>query len=229
MLTPTVEAAPDADSPHDTGRDFEEIRRRLFGIAYKMLGRPTDAEDVVQDVWLRWQGIDRTRVRDQVAYLVTITTRLALNAATSAHARREISTGGSLPEPNAATADPLAQLERHESLESAVELLVERLSPVERAVYVLREAFDYPFREIASILATSEANARQLARRARMHMAGQRLQPVTPSDRDELLAAFVRASRAGEMASLLTVLTCGPTAGPQAHLGSRRCLAQVAS
>ena len=187
--------------------DFQRLRSRLFGIAYQMLGRAADAEDVVQDVWVRWQGADRAQVRDSVAFLVTITTRLALNAATSARARHEISAAARLPERDRAAADPALEAERGEALEFAVQLLMERLPPVERAVYVLREAFDYPFGEIAEILALSEANARQLARRARLHLAERRYNRVDPAERDGLLEAFVNAARAGEVARLVDLLS----------------------
>jgi RNA polymerase sigma factor (sigma-70 family) len=186
---------------------FESVRSRLFGIAYQKLGRATDAEDVVQDVWIRWQGADRAQVRDRVAFLVTVTTRVALNAATSAHARREISAGDRLLNHDLSAADPALEAERGDELEAAVHLLIERLTPVERAVYVLREAFDYPFRDIAEALGISEANARQLAHRARQHLATQRPAPVDPAERDGLRDAFLDAARAGEMARLIELLT----------------------
>lgn len=191
----------------EAAADFESLRSRLFGIAYQMLGGAADAEDVVQDVWIRWQGADRARVRDRVAFLVTVTTRVALNAATSARAHREISVGAGLPERDFASADPAVGAERSEALELAIHLLIERLSPVERAIYVLREAFDYPFRDIAEALELSEANARQLARRARKHLAEQRHNPVDPAKRVGLLEAFLDAARAGDMARLIDVLT----------------------
>lgn len=187
--------------------DFQRVRSRLFGIAYQMLGGVDDAEDVVQDVWIRWQGADRAQVRDRVAFLVTVTTRVAINAATSAHARREVSVGGGLPERDYASADPAVGPERGEALDLAVHLLLTRLSAVERAVYVLREAFDYPFRDIAEVLELSEANARQLARRARKHLAERRDNPVDPAERVGLLEAFLDAARDGEMARLTGVLT----------------------
>lgn len=150
--------------------DFQCIRPRLFGIAYRVLGRTADAEDVVQDVWLRWQGTDRARVNDRVAFLVTITTRVALNVAVSAAVRREVAVGRCLPERTPASDDPAQAAERSEDLADAVRLLLQRLSPTERAVFVLREAFGYRFREIAETLAISNVNARQLGRRARAHL-----------------------------------------------------------
>jgi RNA polymerase sigma factor (sigma-70 family) len=187
--------------------DFESLRSRLFGIAYQTLNRAADAEDVVQDVWLRWQGADRTRVRDPIAFLVAIATRVALNAATSACARREVSAGERLPEFNLASVDPAREAERGEALEVAVQLLMERLSPVERAVYVLHKAFGYPFREIAEVLELSEVNARQLACRASKHLGEQRRNAVDPAERAGLLRAFLDAARLGDMACLIDVLS----------------------
>lgn len=191
----------------DGAADFESVRPRLFGIAYQMLGGAADAEDVVQDVWIRWQAADRTCIRDHVAFLVTVTTRVALNAATSARARREISAGAGLPERDFASTDPSAGVERSEALGLAVQLMSERLSPVERAVYVLREAFNYPFRDIAQLLELSEANTRQLARRARKHLAQGRRNRVDPAERKGLVQAFLDAARTGDMAGLIDVLT----------------------
>jgi RNA polymerase sigma-70 factor, ECF subfamily len=186
--------------------DFEGIRPRLFGIAYRMLGGVADAEDIVQEVWLRWQAADRAGVRDRVGFLVTITTRLALNAATSARARREVSVGRWLPERVSDAEEPPSRAERIEALELAVRLLLERLSPIERAVYILREAFGYPFCEIATTLVIGESNARQLARRARMHLAEHRRMPVDPDERGRLLATFIVAAQAGDMARLTCLL-----------------------
>lgn len=186
--------------------DFAEVRPRLVGIARQVLGRAADAEDVVQEVWVRWQGTDRSAVRDHVAFLVTVTTRLALNAATSARARREIGVAGPLPGHDRGAVDPELRAERDEAVGDALQLLIERLSPVERGVYVLREAFDYPFREIAGTLAISEANARQLSRRARGHLGERRCGAVDPAERDGLLDAFLAAARAGDTARLLTRL-----------------------
>jgi len=183
--------------------DFESVRSRLFGIAYRVLDRVADAEDVVQDVWVRWQRADRAEVRDPIAFLTTVTTRVALNAATSARARREVSAGGWLPELDPAADDPAREAERGEALGVAVQLLMERLSPIERAVYVLHEAFDYPFREIAELLAINEPNARQLASRARKRLAGRPRNPIDPVERDGLLTAFLDAARSGDMARLI--------------------------
>jgi RNA polymerase sigma-70 factor (ECF subfamily) len=150
---------------------FLRVRPRLFGIAHRMLRRSVDAEDVVQDVWMRWQATDRTSVRNADAFLATATTRLALNVMQSARARREICVGAWLPEPIDASANPGFDVERREALEFAVPVLLTGLSRTERSAYILREAFDYPYREIARILKLEEANARQVVTRARRHLA----------------------------------------------------------
>ncbi|MBP2326606.1 RNA polymerase sigma factor (sigma-70 family) [Kibdelosporangium banguiense] len=187
--------SPDADAA-----DFQSVRPRLFGIAYQMLGRAADAEDVVQDVWLRWQGVDRTLVRDRVAFLVKITTRVTLNVLGSARVRREVLVDRWLPGQVLSPEDPTQATERSADVEQAVLLLLQRLSPTERAVFVLREAFDYPFRDIAETLRISVANARQLGRRARVHLAGPRHEPVHPAARDRLMTAFLNAAQAGTVA-----------------------------
>ena len=190
---------------------FEAHRGRLFGIAYRMLGTVADAEDVLQDAWLRWQGTDREAVREPAAFLSTIVTRLALTALDSARARREVYVGPWLPEPiltsdPAHSADPSDAAEHTESLSLAVLLLLERLSPAERAAYVLHEAFDYPFRQVAEVLEVSEANARQLASRARAHLDRERGTVVTAQEHDRMLGAFLAAAQSGDLESLEAVL-----------------------
>src|SRR5712672_4424850 len=141
---------------------FFGVRPRLFGIAYRMLGSAAEAEDIVQDVWLRWQSTNRNAVENPPAYLATTTTRLCINMAQSAHSRRETYIGTWLPEPVDTSADPGIGAERGEALRLAVLLLLEKLSPTERAAYVLREAFDYSYDQIAHILRSTDANPRKL-------------------------------------------------------------------
>jgi len=184
---------------------FEAARPRLFGIAYRMLGSAAEAEDVVQDAWLRWQSVEDA-VDSPTAYLATITTRLSLTALDSAHRRRETYIGPWLPEPVDTSADPLLGAERAEALSLAVLLLLERLTAAERAAYVLREAFAYSFRDIAEVLETSEANARQLASRARAHLSRDRGAVVTGEERERLFGAFIAAAQSGEVARLEAVL-----------------------
>ena len=186
----------------DGVEQFMEVRPRLFGIAYRMLGSATEAEDILQEVWLRWQGYDRETVESPAAFLATATTRLAINAATSARARHETYIGPWLPEPVDTSADPALGAERGEALEFAVLLLLERLSPVERAAYVLREAFDYPYSTIAEIVQLKEPAVRQLVSRARKHLLAERRAPVASRQQRELLAAFLEAAQAGDFETL---------------------------
>ncbi|WP_286276460.1 RNA polymerase sigma-70 factor [Naasia aerilata] len=186
--------------------EFAAVRPRLFGIAYRMLGSAAEAEDIVQEVWIRWQGYDRRQVRNAPAFLATTATRLAINAAQSAHARRETYIGPWLPEPVDTSRDPALGAERAEALEFAVLLLLERLSATERAAYVLREAFDYPYEQIAEVLQQSEANARQLVSRARKHLAEERKSAVSAAEQRRLLDAFVAAAQTGNIAHLEQLL-----------------------
>lgn len=172
---PCASPAPSVSPTYDDGLSaFMRVRPRLFGIAHRMLGSVVEAEDVVQDVWLRWQSTDRSLVRDPAAFLATTTTRLAINVMKSARSRRETWAGPWLPEPVDLNADSGQSAERNEALESAALILQERLSPVERTAYVLREAFDYPYRDIADILRLKEPNTRQLVTRARQRVANGR-------------------------------------------------------
>jgi RNA polymerase sigma-70 factor (TIGR02957 family) len=181
---------------------FAPVRPRLFGIAYRMLGSAAEAEDVVQDVWLRWQSANRSVVQDPPAYLATTTTRLCINLAQSAHTRRETYVGTWLPEPVDTGSDPTVGAERGEALKLAVLMLLEKLSPTERAAYVLREAFDYSYHQIADILQMEEANVRQLVSRARKHITDSRRTPVSANEQRRLLEAFIAAAQKADMAAL---------------------------
>src|ERR1700745_2884662 len=188
---------------HDDGLSaFASVRPRLFGIAYRMLGSAAEAEDIVQDVWVRWQSTNRTVVQDPPAFLAKTTTRLCISLIQSAHSRRETYVGEWLPEPVDTAADPTLGAERGEALELAVLLLLERLSPTERAAYILREAFDYSYRQIADILQMEEANTRQLVSRARKHIAEGRRTPASPQEQRRLLEAFIGAAQKGDLAGL---------------------------
>ncbi|MCX5053128.1 MULTISPECIES: RNA polymerase sigma-70 factor [unclassified Streptomyces] len=202
-----MRARDDADSLDKATRDFMAARPQLFGIAYRVLGSAAEAEDIVQDAWLRWQRTDRADVLDPTAFLATITSRLAINLAQSARKRRESYTGPWLPEPVDTTADPQLGAERAEALDLAVLFLLEKLNPVERAAYVLREAFDYPYRQIADMLETSEANTRQLVSRARKHLAAERREPASPEAHRRLLEVFLAAAQTGDLSVLEGVLT----------------------
>lgn len=185
---------------------FSEVRPRLFGIAYRMLGSAVDAEDLLQEVWLRWQNYDHAEVKNPAAFLATVTTRLAINAGQTARARHETYVGPWLPEPVDTSSDPQLGAERDAALEIAVLVLLEKLTPTERAAYVLREAFDYPYPQIAEIIQVSEASARQLVSRARKHLAAERRTPVTPEEQRRLLTAFIAAAKNGDMAELEKLL-----------------------
>jgi RNA polymerase sigma-70 factor (TIGR02957 family) len=190
-------------SEHDDGLSaFAEVRPRLFGIAYRMLGSASEAEDIVQDVWLRWQATDRSVVEHPSAFLAKTTTRLCINIAQSAPSRHETYIGTWLPEPVDTSSDPALGAERGEALKLAVVVLLEKLSPTERAAYVLREAFDYSYRQIAEILQMAEANTRQLVSRARKHVADGRRTPTSSGEQRRFLEAFISAAQKGDMAAL---------------------------
>jgi RNA polymerase sigma factor (sigma-70 family) len=193
---------------------FLSVRPRLFSIAYRMLGSAAEAEDIVQDVWVRWQTADRGLVRDAAAFLATTTTRLAINVMQSARARRETYVGPWLPEPVDTSADPGSGAERREALELGVLVLLKKLSPTERAAYILREAFDYPYRDIANALRLEEANARQVVTRARHHVANGRRMPASSTGPGRLLDAFICAARHGDVAGLEAFLASDVVSTP---------------
>jgi RNA polymerase sigma-70 factor (ECF subfamily) len=188
---------------------FLNVRSRLFGIAYRMLGSVAEAEDVVQDVWLRWQTTDRTVVRDAAAFLATTATRLAINVSQSARARREIGVAPGQPEPLDTRNDPRSAAEREQALASGVWILLERLTPTERAAYILREAFDYAYRDIGSVLRVAESNARQVVSRARQHLVSGRTTVASPAEHRRLFDAFITAAHDGDIGALEHVLESG--------------------
>ncbi|MEU1343600.1 RNA polymerase sigma-70 factor [Streptomyces sp. NPDC090075] len=196
-----------ADSLDQATKDFVAARPRLFGIAYRVIGSAVEAEDIVQETWVRWQGADRAVVQEPAAFLTTVTTRLAINFIQSARVRRESYVGPWLPEPVDTSPDPQLGAERAEALDMAVLFLLEKLNPVERAAYVLREAFDYTYRRIADIVETSEANARQLVSRARKRLAAERKEPVGSAEHRRFLEVFLAAAQNGDLSVLEEVLT----------------------
>jgi len=195
-------AALFATCPDDALSVFLRVRPRLFGIAYRMLGSAAEAEDVVQDVWVRWQTTDRSTVRDVAAFLATATTRLAINVMQSARARRETHVGPWQPEPVDTSADPGLGAERGQALARGVQMLLEKLTPTERAAYILREAFDYAYRDIANVLRLAEANARQVVTRARQHIASGRTTATSSTEQKRLLEAFIAAAQDGNVVGL---------------------------
>ncbi|WP_413756175.1 RNA polymerase sigma-70 factor [Streptomyces sp. MMBL 11-3] len=191
---------------------FEEHRPVLMGVAYRMLGRVADAEDVVQEAWLRWSGGDRSDVRAPRAYLVRVTTRLAIDRLRQAQARNEAYVGPWLPEPYVtdfgdAVADTAERAVLADSVSLAVLVVLETLSPLERAVFVLREAFGYPYAEIAATLDRSEPAVRQLAGRARRHVEERRPRyEVDPAAQRALTERFLAAATEGDIEGLMSVL-----------------------
>jgi RNA polymerase sigma factor (sigma-70 family) len=171
-------------------------------LAYRMLGSVAEAEDIVQDTWLRWQVTDRRVVNSPAAFLATTTKRLCINLIQSAPSRRETYMGTWLPEPVDTSGDPSLGAERGEALMLADVVLLEKLSPTERAAYVLREAFDYSYRQIADILQIGDANSRQLVSRARKHIADGRRTPVSPGEQRRFLEAFIGAAQKGDLVAL---------------------------
>ena len=198
--------------PSDGLTAFMSVRPRLFGIAYRMLGSAAEAEDIVQDVWVRWQTADRSRVRDASAFLVTTATRLAINVMQSARSRRETHVAPTLPDPVDTSTDPRSRAERRQALALGMMLLLETLTPTERAAYILRKAFDYPYRDIANALGLGEANVRQVVTRARQHLVNGRRMPATAIEQARLVEAFIAAAHTGDIAGLEGSLCVGRSA-----------------
>jgi RNA polymerase sigma-70 factor (ECF subfamily) len=206
-------ARPSAPDPRLEA--FDRHRRLLFTVAYSMLGSVADAEDTVQDAWLRWSAAERGEVIDQRAYLVRITSRLALDRLRSARAQRETYVGPWLPEPlltddRSSAADPADAVELGEQVSLAVLVVLETLTPVERAVFVLREVFGLSWGEIAGTLDRSEVAVRQLGHRAREHVQARR--PRFDTDRRaqrEVTERFLAACVGGDVEALLAVLSPG--------------------
>ncbi|HUK71832.1 MAG TPA: RNA polymerase sigma-70 factor [Streptosporangiaceae bacterium] len=189
---------------------FEEHRMVLFGVAYRMLGSVTDAEDVVQDAWLRWTAADRSSIEQPRAYLVRIVTNTSLNRLRSAQVQRESYVGPWLPEPLLVAPDIAENVETAESVSMAVLVVLETLTPLERAVFVLHEVFGYSHGEIAASLGRSEAGVRQLAHRAREHVQARR--PRFAADRQEqrrVTEQFLAACVGGDLGQLMSLLAPG--------------------
>lgn len=193
----------------DHAKVFRQHRPLLFSIAYRMLGSASDAEDVVQDAYLRWERADTTDVRSAKDYLSTTVTRLALDHLRSARVRRELYVGPWLPEPLVGVDehDPLAATTMAESLSTAFLVLLERLTPTQRAAFLLREVFDFEYAAVARVLETSEANARQLVQRAKQHIAAGRSRFSSDTKQaDELARRFLTACTTGDVGGLLSIL-----------------------
>ncbi|GGZ45997.1 RNA polymerase sigma-70 factor [Streptomyces bluensis] len=191
---------------------FEEHRPVLMGVAYRMLGRVADAEDVVQETWLRWSGTDPSDVRAPRGYLVRITTRLAIDRLRHVRSRNEAYVGPWLPEPYVTdfadtVPDAAERAVLADSVSLAVLVVLESLSPLERAVFVLREAFGYPYADIAAVLDRNEPAVRQLAGRARKHVDERRPRyEVDPAERREMTEKFLAAAAGGDLEDLMALL-----------------------
>jgi RNA polymerase sigma-70 factor (ECF subfamily) len=208
------ERAAGTAGPLDDGRRtdsateaFVAHRNLLFTAAYEMLGSAADAEDVLQETWLRWAGVDLGTVRDQRAYLVRITTRQALIRLRTLRRRKESYVGPWLPEPLLTVPDVAEDVELADSVSMAMLLVLETLTPAERAVFVLREVFDLAYYEIAEAVGKSPAAVRQIAHRARGHVAARRpREVVSPAETRDVLEAFKRALETGDLQRLLDIL-----------------------
>src|SRR5258707_10278339 len=189
---------------------FDQYRGLLFSVAYRMLGSVADAEDMLQETFIRWQQSSDDDIRSPRAFLVTIISRLCMNHLQSARVQREQYVGEWLPEPLVTDprSDPLTALKIDESLSMAFLVLLERLTAVERAVFLLHEVFNYKHTEIAETLGQSEANCRQILRRARQHVGdvGRRFK-ASAEERNDLLERFLQATRNGEMEGLVALLS----------------------
>jgi RNA polymerase sigma-70 factor (TIGR02957 family) len=212
---------------------FALHRSLLFTVAYEMLGSASDAEDVVQETWLRWTDVDHAGVRDPRAYLVRIVTHQALNRLRTLVRRREDYVGEWLPEPLLTSPDLAADIELAESVSIAMLTVLETLGPTERAVFVLREVFETPYDEIAEAVGKSPTAVRQIAHRAREHVAARRFRvPVSTAEQKKVVDRFLAAIRSGDLQGLLDVLAPNAiaisdggglvTAAPRPVLGAQR-------
>src|SRR5215211_638431 len=190
-----------------TDDPFVTHRSLLFTVAYELLGSAADAEDVVQETWLRWAGVDRAGVHDPRAYLVRMVTRQALNRLRTVSRRREEYVGEWLPEPLLTSPDVAEDVELAESVSIAMLTVLETLGPVERAVFVLREVFDTPYDEIAEAVGKTPAAVRQIAHRAKEHVAARRPRvQVSRAEQEAVVERFLAAVRAGDLQGLRDVL-----------------------
>ncbi|WP_151484752.1 RNA polymerase sigma-70 factor [Streptomyces albicerus] len=205
--TGTAERLARDDRVDPATEAFVTYRNLLFTVAYEMLGSAADAEDVLQETWLRWVGVDLDTVQDQRAYLVRITTRLALDRLRMLGRRKESYVGPWLPEPLLTAPDVAEDVELADSVSMAMLLVLETLAPTERAVFVLREVFDLAYDEIAEAVDKTPATVRQIAHRARAHVAARRPRDVvSPAETRAAIEAFQQAVETGELQSLFDIL-----------------------
>jgi RNA polymerase sigma-70 factor (ECF subfamily) len=196
----------------DAVRVFDRHRGLLVSVAYRVLGSVSDAEDAVQEAWLRWSNVDHSGIYDPRAFLVRITTRLAIDRLRQAKARRESYVGPWLPEPVLTGRDVAADVALAESISMAMLVVLETLSPLERAVFVLREAFGMPYAEIGEVIGRNEEAVRQLARRARGHVQERRLRyEADETEQRRVTERFLEAASGGDLEALMVVLAPGVT------------------
>lgn len=187
---------------------FAEQRSTLFGVAYRMLGSVADAEDVIQDAWLRWHSVDHTKIENPDRFLVRVTARLAIDQLRSARVRRESYVGEWLPEPLMADSDIADRAVTVDSVSLAMLLVLESLTPIERVVFVLREVFGYRYAEIAEVVGATEAATRQTGMRARTHVQDRQSRyDVDPAAQRSVVESFLAACEGGDLESLLSVLS----------------------
>jgi RNA polymerase sigma-70 factor (TIGR02957 family) len=207
-----VSAGTSCENPPDPASVFDEHRGLLVSVAYRVLGSVTDAEDAVQEAWLRWSNVDHSEVDDPRAFLVRVTTRLAIDRLRRAKARRESYVGPWLPEPILTRQDVAEDAAMAESVSMAMLVVLETLSPLERAVFVLREAFGMPYAEIADVLGRKEEAVRQLARRARDHVRERRTRfDADQMEQRRVTERFLEATSSGDLEALMEVLSPGVT------------------
>jgi RNA polymerase sigma-70 factor (ECF subfamily) len=187
---------------------FNEYRPRLFSIAYRMLGSVMDAEDMVQEAFLRWQRTALGQITSPRSYLTAVITRLCIDHLGAAYVRRESYVGPWLPEPLVTEGDAMTDLAaRADSLSLAFLILLERLTPVERAVFLLHEVFDYPYEEIAGIVEKSATNCRQIGQRARRHVHADRPRfDSSPAEQERLTQQFMQSCASGDLNALIAIL-----------------------
>ncbi|MGW4091662.1 RNA polymerase sigma-70 factor [Nocardia sp. NPDC004750] len=206
-MADTSQKTPGDHRPAPATAAFVSHRNLLFTVAYEMLGSAADAEDVLQETWLRWAGVDLGTVQDQRAYLVRIVTRQSLDRLRTLGRRKESYAGPWLPEPLLTAPDVAEDVELADSVSMAMLLVLETLTPIERAVFVLREVFDLSYDEIAEAVDKSPGAVRQLAYRARAHVAARRPRGVvSPAETRSALEAFQRATETGDLQHLLDIL-----------------------
>jgi RNA polymerase sigma-70 factor (ECF subfamily) len=204
---------------------FTAQRQFLFSIAYRMLGSLSEAEDMVQEVWLRWQTQDTAGIQSPKAWLRSAMRRLCIDQLRSARHQREDHYGVSVPEPSFATTEPDISADRENSLTRAFTLMQQTLKPVERAVFLLREVFDYDYADTAAIVGKAEANCRQIARRARARLLANSTTPPQPNEQaSHLVEQFVSAAATGEVKDLLALMKeDAPLASDGGNEAKTRC------